>query len=119
MRHVKTLQRENGDTIEIVSNVHGDIFMNKPSVDTFVKVLRGGQAEWEYHYFGNNGNAGTKDMSREEYMCEGRPSIFKQATIGELLNAQSEALGEFNRYGNDLGAREGETPDLKQKISPM
>ncbi len=93
MRHEKILQRENGDTVKIVTIITANVFVKDGyEVEQFALVKESGSEGWVGYY----AQWSPKSMSREEYMTNHKPKTFLGVvTIGESLKAGIEAKEQF------------------------
>ena len=93
MRHEKILNRENGDTVKLVTMVSANVFVEFGyEIEQFALVKTGSSDEWKsYHH-----QWSPKNISRQDYMDNYKPhTLLGVVSIGESLKAGIEAKEEF------------------------
>lgn len=93
MRHEKIIQRENGDTVKLITLITTNVFVQAGyEIEQFALVKKVGCEEWTSYYHEYT----PKSIGREEYMTNHRPkTLLGVISIGESLKAGIEAREEF------------------------
>lgn len=93
MRYEKTLSRENGDEVKLVTIISVNVFLDAGyEIEQFALVKTAELDEWKsYHH-----KWSPKNISRQDYMDNYKPHILLGVvSIGEALKAGIEAKEKF------------------------
>ena len=93
MRYEKTLQRDNGDTVKIISMITSNVFVELGyELEQFAMVKNKDCEEWVTYYH----QWSPKSIARKDYIENHKPKTFLGVvTIGEALKAGIEAKEQF------------------------
>lgn len=93
MRYEKTLQRDNGDTVKIITVVTSNVFLELGyELEQFAMVKKQDSEEWTSYY----NQWSPKSITREDYIENHKPKTFLGVvSIGESLKAGIEAKEQF------------------------
>lgn len=93
MRYEKIIQRDNGDTVKLVTLITANVFVKDGyETEQFALVKHVDSEEWKAYYT----QWFPKSISREDYITQHKPNtLLGVVSIGESLKAGIEATEKF------------------------